>query len=155
VHYIRHQCFINQIFTSDFKVEGYLHVLTKNTILSEQFQKSHAVWTVPNCSDSMIFWLFRQYCIFGTVQTVWYFWNCSDSMVFLELFRQYDILIDQPLWYFWNCSDSVVFFSKDFIIIQHFTFLTLRIPDVHYIRHQCFINQIFLLSFNILFENKN
>jgi hypothetical protein len=35
--------------------------------------------------------LFRQYGIFGTVQTAWYFWNCSDSMVFLELFRQYGI----------------------------------------------------------------
>jgi hypothetical protein len=59
--------------------------------------------------------LFRQYGIFGTVQTVWYFWNSSDSMVFFELFRQYGIL--------GNCSDSIVFLK---LFRQHEIFGTVQ-----------------------------
>jgi hemolysin-activating ACP:hemolysin acyltransferase len=73
----------------------------KSQILSEQFQKSHTVGTIPkvtycrNNSKSHILselWLlelFRQYVTFGIVPTVCDFWNCSDSMWLLELFRQY------------------------------------------------------------------
>ena len=75
------------------------------------FGTVQTAWYFWNCSDSMVFLeMFRQHGIFGAVQTACYFWNCSDSMVFLELFRQYGIFgTVRTVWCFWNCSDSMVF----------------------------------------------
>jgi hypothetical protein len=54
---------------------------SKNTTLSEQFQKYHTVGTISKIPQE----LFRECGIFIIVPTVWYFYNCSDSVVFLEL----------------------------------------------------------------------